>query len=72
MEKRVMNELWGDLAARLNDIGPPAFSEAEWKRKWTVHKHYEKKRRLKLLGDSETHSGKFFYYFLTRWALLFT
>lgn len=26
-------ELWTQLAAKLNDIGPPAYSNLEWRRK---------------------------------------
>ncbi|KAJ6642808.1 hypothetical protein Bhyg_07762 [Pseudolycoriella hygida] len=56
-EKRVMDILWSNLVEHLNKIGPPTFSEAEWRRKWTVHKYYEKKRLLKRLADPEARSA---------------
>lgn len=52
MDKNTYNLLWDDLAAKLNDIGPPAHSMTEWKRIWTVHKHYIKRKRL--INDSDT------------------
>lgn len=58
IEKSVFNELWGNLAAQLNDIGPPAFTEAEWRRKWSIRKYNTKKRRLKTLANSEICCGK--------------
>lgn len=39
-----MEEIWNNLTAELNSIGPPVFSVADWKRKWTVRKSNLKKR----------------------------
>lgn len=51
IEKKVFGELWDDLAAKLNDIGPPAFSVAEWKKKWSFRKYNQKKQQAKRLAE---------------------
>lgn len=42
--------LWENLAAQLNDIGPPEHTSIEWKKNWSEHKY--NKRRSRSSGAS--------------------
>lgn len=61
MDKKTYESLWDNLAAQLNDIGPPDHTTSEWKRIWSVHKYNKKRKQLADSDSEETasfvHSG---------------
>lgn len=63
MERDTFNNLWAKLTAELNSIGPPAFSDAVWKRKWSIRKYNKKRRRSIDSTGPDKSSGKFIYFF---------
>lgn len=37
--------MWSILTAELNSIGPPSFTDVQWKAKWSQHKYNKKRKR---------------------------
>lgn len=54
LDKCTFDSLWNELAAKLNDIGQPDHTTAEWKRIWSVHKYNRKKRRIAEIDNQDT------------------
>lgn len=54
IDKTTYDLLWENLAANLNDIGPPDHTVSEWRRIWSVHKHNKKRKRLVESSESDT------------------
>lgn len=47
MDANQLDELWNDLAVRLDSLGPPTFTKDQWIKKWGAHKYnvYSRKRK---------------------------
>ncbi|KAG4081197.1 hypothetical protein HA402_000612 [Bradysia odoriphaga] len=39
-----MEDIWTQLAVRLNEMGPPQHTQSEWRRKWSLRKYRMKKK----------------------------
>ncbi len=39
------NERWNEITMKLNNMGPPEHSRAEWKRVWSEKKYNKKRKR---------------------------
>ncbi|XP_037042277.1 uncharacterized protein LOC119078684 [Bradysia coprophila] len=46
IDKTTYDMLWNDLAAKLNDVGPPAHTTSAWRRIWSLQKYNNKRKRL--------------------------
>lgn len=46
IDKETFGNLWLNLAAKLNDIGPPEHTVVEWKKIWSSHKSYNNRKRI--------------------------
>lgn len=42
-----LNKLWEALSIKLNAAGPPTYTIAQWKKKWTSHKYNVNARKRK-------------------------
>lgn len=58
VDKETFEHLWVDLAAKLNDIGPPEHTVVEWKKIWSAHKSYRNRRRSGTVTNLSLRSDK--------------
>lgn len=63
IEKDKFKERWRNLIRELNDLGPPTFTDSEWKLKWSQHK-YNKKRTLESEEAGPSRQRNFNYFIL--------
>lgn len=58
MDKQELNELWNNLVEKLNSLGPPTFTNIEWRRKWSIFKYNSKRKKLST-GSQDVRQGNF-------------